>query len=72
MERASKEEPYAFFAEVLAKDLPITNFLDSDFLIVNERLARHYGIDGVEGDEFRRVSITARSIIAAVYSGWRG
>lgn len=58
LERASKEEPYAFFAEVLTNDLPITNFIDSDFLIVNERLARHYGIDGVEGDAFRRVSIT--------------
>lgn len=58
LERASKEEPYAFFAEVLTNDQPITNFIDSDFVIVNERLARHYGIAGVSGEEFRRVSIT--------------
>ena len=55
--RAAKDEPFAFFTEVLAKNLPITNFIDSDFLVVNERLARHYGIDDVKGEEFRRVSI---------------
>ncbi len=42
---------------MLAKNLPITAFIDSDFLVVNDRLARHYGIAGVEGPEFRRVAI---------------
>jgi len=58
LEEASKKEALAFFAEVLASDLPITNFLDSDFLVINERLAKHYGIEGVTGPEFRRVAIT--------------
>lgn len=57
LEEASRQEPFAFFAEVLNQDLPITSFIDSDFLIVNERLARHYGIAGVAGTEFRRVAI---------------
>ena len=57
LEQASKQEPYAFFAEVLSKNLPITSFIDSDFVVVNERLAKHYGIDGVKGPEFRRVAI---------------
>lgn len=57
LEEAARREPFAFFAEVLAHDLPITNFLDSNFLVVNERLARHYGIDEVQGAEFRRVAI---------------
>ena len=57
LKQAAKDEPYAFFAEVLTKNLPITTFLDSDFVIVNERLARHYGITGVKGPEFRRVAI---------------
>ncbi len=57
LEQASKQEPYAFFTEVLNKNLPITAFLDSDFVVVNERLAKHYGIAGVEGPEFRRVAI---------------
>ena len=41
----------------LVKNLPITSFIDSDFVVVNERLAKHYGIDGVKGPEFRRVAI---------------
>jgi hypothetical protein len=57
LEQASKQEPYEFFAEVLKKDLPITAFLDSDFAVVNERLAAHYGIEGVKGPEFRRVAL---------------
>jgi hypothetical protein len=57
LELASKQEPYEFFAEVLKKNLPITSFLSSDFVVVNERLAKHYGIAGVEGPEFRRVAI---------------
>ena len=57
LELASQQEPFEFFAEVLNNNLPITSFLDSDFLVINERLARHYGIAGVKGPEFRRVSI---------------
>lgn len=54
---AQREEAFAFFGEILAKNLPITNLIDSDFVVVNERLAKHYGIEGVAGPEFRRVSI---------------
>jgi hypothetical protein len=57
LEVASKEEPLAFFEHILRENLPITNFLDSDFLVINERLAKHYGIDGVKGPEFRKVAI---------------
>ncbi|MDB5334613.1 MAG: hypothetical protein JWN70_232, partial [Planctomycetaceae bacterium] len=57
LEQASQQEPFAFFGEILTKNLPITSFIDSDFVIVNERLARHYGITGVKGTEFRRVAI---------------
>ncbi|MFT5526817.1 MAG: mono/diheme cytochrome c family protein [Pirellulaceae bacterium] len=57
LESASQQEPFAFFAEVLNKNLPITSFIDSDFLVINERLARHYGIAKVKGPEFRRVPI---------------
>jgi hypothetical protein len=50
-----------FFNELLSKNLPVSNFIDSDFVIVNRRLAEHYGIDGVQGEEFRRVSLPAGS-----------
>jgi hypothetical protein len=56
---SSKREPLEFFNEVLKHDLPVTAFLDSKFLVINERLAKHYEIEGVAGDEFRRVSAPA-------------
>jgi mono/diheme cytochrome c family protein len=59
LELAGREEPLAFFAHVLARDLPVTSFLDSNFVVINERLARHYGIDGVKGEHFRPVAIGA-------------
>ena len=37
LEQSSRLEAYAFFREVLSKDLPVTNFLDSDFVMLNER-----------------------------------
>ena len=56
---SSKREPLEFFGEVLRKNLPLACFLDSDFLVINERLAKHYGIEGVEGEAFRRVPAPA-------------
>jgi hypothetical protein len=55
LREAGLREPYEFFDHILRDNLPIVNVLDSDFLVVNERLAKHYGIDGVKGEEFRRV-----------------
>ena len=38
-----------FFDEVLKNDLSLTNFVASDFTMLNGRLAKHYGIPGVDG-----------------------
>ncbi len=57
LKAAGPEEAYAFFAEVLQQNLPVTNFIHSDFAMLNERLAKHYGVEGVSGTEFRRVSL---------------
>ncbi|OAI46471.1 hypothetical protein AYO44_11335 [Planctomycetaceae bacterium SCGC AG-212-F19] len=57
LQESSRREPYEFFKKVLQDDLSILNFLDSDFLVINERLARHYGIDGMKGNAFRPVAI---------------
>ena len=54
---ANRQEPIEFFGHVLEHNLPVTNFIDSDFLVINERLATHYGIEGVTGPEFRAVAI---------------
>lgn len=50
-------ETEAFFAELLRENLSALNLLQSDFTMLNERLARHYGIEGVLGSEFRRVTL---------------
>lgn len=50
-------ETHQFFREVLDNDLPLTDFIDSDWAILNERLGRHYGIDGVVGQKLRRVEL---------------
>ena len=55
------KEPQAFFEEMLRSDLKIQCFIDSDFSMLNDRLARHYGIAGVEGPEFRKVKLTPDS-----------
>jgi hypothetical protein len=53
------EESKAFFAEILNEGLDVINFVKSDFVVVNERLARYYGIPNVKGDHFRRVAVSA-------------
>ncbi len=54
-------ETELFFAEILNHDLSLTNFVASDFTLLNGRLAKHYGIPGVDGWEFRKVALPAES-----------
>jgi hypothetical protein len=61
LKRAMIEEAELFFASILNEDRSVLDFLDADYTFVNERLARHYGIKGVEGDRFRRVSLEGTS-----------
>jgi hypothetical protein len=67
-------ETRLFFESIRDHDASVLEFLDADFTFVNERLARHYGISGVRGDQFRRIStaglargglLTQASILAA-------
>ncbi len=54
---AMVKETLLFFDEVLKNDLSLTNFVASDFTMLNGRLAKHYGIPGVTGQEFRKVAL---------------
>jgi hypothetical protein len=54
-------ETRGFFRECIAKNEPVKVLADSDFSILTQRLAEHYGIEGVEGVEARRVSLPAMS-----------
>src|SRR6185369_4324918 len=54
---AMVKEALLFFDEVLKNDLSLTNFVHSDFTMLNGRLARHYGIPGVSGQELKKVTL---------------
>ena len=57
LRQAMRRETEEFFAAIVREDRSIVEFLDADSTFVNERLAKHYGIEGVTGDEFRRVAV---------------
>jgi mono/diheme cytochrome c family protein len=53
-----KTETELFFQEIMNKDRSVLDFLDGNFTYLDEALAKHYGIPGVEGDQFHRVTLT--------------
>ncbi|WP_197442882.1 DUF1592 domain-containing protein [Lignipirellula cremea] len=57
LQESMRKETELFFLHLLQNDLPVTNLIDSDFAMLNGRLAYFYGIEGVSGYEFRRVSL---------------
>lgn len=54
-------ETELFFEAIVKEDRNFLEFLDADFTFLNERLARHYGIPGVQGEQWRRVSLQGTS-----------
>ena len=54
-----RRETELFVDHVIRDDRSILDFIDGRYSYVNERLARHYGITGVTGPEFRRVDLSA-------------
>lgn len=57
LEQSMVAETVAFFGEVLNGNASLREFLDSDWTLVNERLANHYGITGIRGDRMQRVTL---------------
>ena len=57
LRRAMRTETELLFANVMQTDSSILDFLRADYTYVNERLAKHYGIDGIKGPDFERVSL---------------
>jgi len=53
---AMLEETERFFTSIVREDRPMFELYSADYTYLNERLAVHYGIEGVTGDDFRRVS----------------
>jgi len=54
---AMKQEPVALFNHMLQHNRPVIEFLHADYVLVNDRLARHYGLPEVFGNQLRKVKL---------------
>jgi hypothetical protein len=54
---AMTRETQLFFNSIIQEDRSVLDFIDADYTFVNGPLAKHYGITGVTGDDFQRVSL---------------
>ena len=57
LRQAFQRETEMLFGAIVREDRSLIDLLDADYTFVDERLARHYGIPGVRGSYFRRVSL---------------
>jgi hypothetical protein len=55
---AMRTETRLFFEAVMRDNRPVSDFIDGNYTFLNELLAKHYGIAGVTGPDFRRVELT--------------
>jgi hypothetical protein len=61
LRRAMRQETEMLFDYIVRNDRSLLELLDSDYTFLNERLAKQYGIDGVTGDQMRRVPLPPNS-----------
>ena len=62
LRQAFERETKLFFESIIRENRSVLDLLDADYTFLNERLAKHYGIRGVYGERFRRVSLPANSV----------
>jgi len=62
LRRAMLAETRLLFRHLIDEDLSIVTLIDSDFTFLNRKLAEHYGIPNVEGEEMRKVMLPPRSV----------
>ncbi len=61
LRRAMRQETEKVFEYILREDRSLLELLNSDYTFLNERLAKHYGVTNVTGDEMRRVTLPPES-----------
>ena len=59
LRRSFQRETELLFRTIVREDRPIIDLLDADFTFVDERLAKHYGMEGIRGSRVRRVPLAA-------------
>ncbi|MES2606653.1 MAG: DUF1592 domain-containing protein, partial [Pseudomonadota bacterium] len=57
LQRSMRRETELFFTSILRENRSILDFIKADYTYLNQQLAEHYGIDGVKGTAFRRVTL---------------
>jgi hypothetical protein len=57
--RCMKQEASELLVYIIREDRPLTELLNASYSLLNERLARHYRIDNVQGSSFRKVELPA-------------
>jgi len=57
LREAMRRETTMFLAALLREDRPVLDLINGNYTFLNERLAGHYGIPGIEGRQFRRVEL---------------
>jgi hypothetical protein len=57
LDSAMRKETELFFGHILDKNLPLREFLAADYSFLNRELAEHYGMPGLKGNHFRKVSL---------------
>ena len=62
LRRAMRMETELMFQYVMKNGSDLTELVDSNYTFLNERLARHYGIEGVQGDRMRKVELPKDSL----------
>ena len=60
LRRSMRRETELLFSNILKENRSILELLSADYSFVDERLAKHYGIDGISGDEFQRVELQGK------------
>ena len=61
LQQAMRKETELYFEHIIREDRSLSELLDSDYTFLNDRLATHYAIEGVEGSKFRKVSLAPGS-----------
>ena len=59
LRQAFRRETEMFFESVMREDRSVLDLLNADYTFANERLAKHYGIPGIYGSQFRRVKLAS-------------
>lgn len=65
---AMKTETALFFEHILKENRPVSDFLNATYTFLNDRLAKFYGINGVTGQDFRKVDLAANTERGGVLS----